>query len=213
MEQKKDLMEKMSSLNPLSIDILITLFLREKIRFNELERVLKDTGRKFSKPTLIEHLKSLVKKQMIIREEEGAQKVTYRINEKKYMITKEIKEEYNIDSGSFLTAPSETDFDPENEKLLLEDLRRKLNLLGDVNLTAEKDYEEEKKRLDFLVKERDDLIKASDKLKETIDGFGDLLGHFGIASYSKTGRSHKGHPGQGLPHGCRQGMVLRLTHR
>jgi chromosome segregation protein len=86
-------------------------------------------------------------------------------------IKERLREDYLIDSDNIPTAApesEETDLDPENEKLLLEDLRRKLHLLGDVNLTAERDYEEEKKRLDFLEKERNDLMEAGNRLKETI---------------------------------------------
>ncbi|MCE5252071.1 chromosome segregation protein SMC [bacterium] len=60
------------------------------------------------------------------------------------------------------------DFDPEQERLLLEDLRRKVQAIGDVNLAAEADYLEEKKRLDFLTGERDDLVEARKTLTETI---------------------------------------------
>ncbi len=40
------------------------------------------------------------------------------------------------------------------ERLLAEDIKRKIQTLGDVNMAAEADYREEKERLDFLVRER-----------------------------------------------------------
>ena len=60
------------------------------------------------------------------------------------------------------------DFDQNQERLLIEDLRRRIQTIGDVNLAAEADYLEEKKRLDFLQGERDDLDSAKKTLTETI---------------------------------------------
>jgi len=83
-------------------------------------------------------------------------------------IEQRLREEYFIGPDDSLEVPDEREFDPGNEKLLLEDLRRKIHQLGDVNLAAEADYEEEKERLDFLRRERDDLVEAGETLKETI---------------------------------------------
>ncbi|MBA7584221.1 Chromosome partition protein Smc [subsurface metagenome] len=83
---------------------------------------------------------------------------------------------YDRLSGEFFIKPEEVpvvnpeaEFDSEKEKLILEDMRRKFHTIGDVNLSAKTDYNEEKKRLDFLQSERDDLISAGDKLKVTIE--------------------------------------------
>jgi len=58
----------------------ILLLLRKKTRFNELYRFLNQHGVKISKPTLSEKLKRLTKLEILVRQEEGTQKVTYRIN-------------------------------------------------------------------------------------------------------------------------------------
>jgi len=79
-----------------------------------------------------------------------------------------LADEYYIDADDIPGPPDDPDFDPEQEKLLLEDLRRKLHALGDVNLAAETDYEQEKERLDFLERERNDLLEAGNTLRETI---------------------------------------------
>ncbi|MFN3385076.1 MAG: chromosome segregation protein SMC [Candidatus Thermochlorobacter sp.] len=47
-------------------------------------------------------------------------------------------------------------------------LKQKLRSLGLVNELALQEYEEEKKRLDFLVSQRDDLLKAEKQLHDTI---------------------------------------------
>jgi len=52
----------------------------EKIRFNELYRMLNHSGVKISKPTLSEHLTHLTKQKILLRKKEGIQKVTYRVN-------------------------------------------------------------------------------------------------------------------------------------
>lgn len=83
-------------------------------------------------------------------------------------IRERLVEEYFIDQEEVPDAPDGKEFDPGEEKLLIEDLRRKIHQLGDVNLAAEDDYEEEKKRFDFLTSERNDLVEASDTLKKTI---------------------------------------------
>ena len=51
----------------------------------------------------------------------------------------------------------------------VENLKTKLKLLGPVNLLAFNDYQEEKKRLEFLISQRDDLLESEKTLKETID--------------------------------------------
>nr|HQU72864.1 chromosome segregation protein SMC [Calditrichia bacterium] len=51
----------------------------------------------------------------------------------------------------------------------IDDLRRKLEGLGEVNPLAIKEHEKEKERLDFLNTQRDDLLSAKTQLMETIE--------------------------------------------
>ena len=81
---------------------------------------------------------------------------------------KRLSEDYFIRPEDIPEEPHDTEYNPETEKLILEELRYKLHSIGDVNLAAEADYDEEKKRLDFLESERNDLIEAGKTLKETI---------------------------------------------
>ena len=83
-------------------------------------------------------------------------------------IVERITDEYFIEADEIVFDGDDREFNPEEEKHLLGDLRRKIHNIGDVNLAAEADYEQEKERLDFLTRERDDLVQASDKLRETI---------------------------------------------
>jgi DNA-binding HxlR family transcriptional regulator len=73
--------------------ILIVLMMsNEKIRFNELYRTLNKFGVKMSKPTLIEHLNHLVAQELVQREEEDKQKVTYVTNWSRFKQVKKAKE-------------------------------------------------------------------------------------------------------------------------
>lgn len=60
----------------------------------------------------------------------------------------------------------------EEEQILSEEverLREKIRRLGDVNPTAVEEYEEKKKRFDYLAGERSDLLKSIDDLNEAIE--------------------------------------------
>ena len=83
-------------------------------------------------------------------------------------IVERIADEFFIPPEDIPGPPEDPDYDPEQERLLLEDLRRKIQALGDVNMAAEDDYREEKERLDFLARERDDLVEARRALEDTI---------------------------------------------
>jgi chromosome segregation protein len=50
----------------------------------------------------------------------------------------------------------------------LEAIRRSLARLGPVNLLAQKEYDEEKERFEFLLDQKDDLVSARDDLRESI---------------------------------------------
>lgn len=83
-------------------------------------------------------------------------------------IVERLSDEFFIPPEEIPGPPEDPEYNPEQERLLLEDLRRKVQTLGDVNMAAEDDYREEKERLDFLARERDDLVEARRALEETI---------------------------------------------
>ncbi len=49
------------------------------------------------------------------------------------------------------------------------DLRQKIKNLGPINLLAYSEFEEEKRRLDFLIQQRDDLVESEKDIVKTID--------------------------------------------
>ncbi len=61
------------------------------------------------------------------------------------------------------------DREPEEAKERISWLRQKLNKIGDVNPLAIEEYEEEKERLDFYEEQIEDLHKAEQELRQTID--------------------------------------------
>jgi len=128
--------------------------------YAEMKSMRNDKERNLQK--LREELVELSKKESSITLEKDEASMIMR------NIIQKLSEEYFISAEEIPPADYNPDFEPENEKLLLVDLRKKIHNIGDVNLAAEADYDEEKKRLDFLKKERKDLIEARDALIETI---------------------------------------------
>ncbi len=129
-------------------------------RYTELRslRAEKERARQDVQQELVELSK---KESGLILEKEEASLIMSNIIERlceDFFITRQ-----ELPSGGF-----DPGFKPESEKLLLGELRKKIHLIGDVNLTAEAEYSEEKKRLAFLQGEYDDLTGARDTLIETV---------------------------------------------
>jgi chromosome segregation protein len=90
------------------------------------------------------------------------------IDIKKNSLLEHINEEYSIkieqkkfdDNSSF-------NFDVRREEV--HELRQKIRNLGPINLLAYSEYEEEKERLDFLNKQRDDLVESERDIVKTIE--------------------------------------------
>jgi len=78
------------------------------------------------------------------------------------MILKEYSEDIEIG------IPYEGINEEESEERI-ETLRMRIKNMGPVNPLAVQEYDKEKERLDFLTKQRDDLLKAEKSLLDTID--------------------------------------------
>lgn len=90
--------------------------------------------------------------------------INYRIEN----IAQHIKENYSIDIELKQFDDLQT-FNYEETSQEIQKLKEKLRSLGPVNLLAYSEYEEEKKRLDFLHQQRDDLIESEKDLIKTIN--------------------------------------------
>lgn len=102
---------------------------------------------------------------------DNVHKYDIQINEKQYRITtlyENIKEGYSLD----LTLKEFEDLDNFNFKEVSAEVHRykdQLKNLGPINLLAYSEYEEEKERMDFLHKQRDDLVYSEKDLLKTIE--------------------------------------------
>lgn len=122
-------------------------------RMNETERVLQSLSREQAEHSRRESALTLERDEASLR----VRSIVERLSDEFFIVPEDVP------------GPSaDPDFDPENERLLVEDIKRKIQALGDVNMAAEADFREEKERLDFLVRERDDLVEARKTLDETI---------------------------------------------
>lgn len=68
-----------------------------------------------------------------------------------------------------IEVPLPEDKEPEEVKERISWLRQKLNSIGEVNPLAIEEFEEEKERLDFYEEQIEDLHKAEEELRTTID--------------------------------------------
>ncbi len=83
-------------------------------------------------------------------------------------ITEHIKEEYAQDL-EFKEFEDNNEFDFRSASSEVHDYKQRLKSLGPINLLAYSEYEEENERLEFLTKQRDDLIKSEKDLVKTIE--------------------------------------------
>lgn len=81
-------------------------------------------------------------------------------------VIERLKLEFNISSVAPAALPEGKTIEDIRQET--DDMRSRLQRMDPVNLMAAEDYEREKDRLEFLVRQRDDLLKAETSLKEAI---------------------------------------------
>ncbi|MBN2571638.1 MAG: chromosome segregation protein SMC [Ignavibacteriales bacterium] len=91
-----------------------------------------------------------------------------RINFKIENLQQHIKEEYAIDLELKQFDDLDT-YDFDGTTVQVNDLKDKIKKIGPVNPLAFTEYQEEKERMEFLQKQRDDLIESEKDLIKTID--------------------------------------------
>lgn len=87
---------------------------------------------------------------------------------KKNNLIEHINEEYAVTLERKKFEDNET-FDFETNKTEVHDLRQKIRNLGPINLLAYSEFEEERERLEFLNKQRDDLVESEKDILKTIE--------------------------------------------
>lgn len=83
MSESEKLIEEIERMDWLSKNIVLTLHIYGKLRFNELDKALRGFGLEYSRPTLVDRLDSLVRKRWLTRKKEGKQCVIYGLKEGK----------------------------------------------------------------------------------------------------------------------------------
>lgn len=86
-------------------------------------------------------------------------------------LAKHVHETYELELAAYATAnppdlSQEYDATAQDERVNW--LRNRLKSMGPVNMLALTDYQKEKERFDFLIAQKEDLLKAEENLKETI---------------------------------------------
>ncbi|MBE0570348.1 MAG: chromosome segregation protein SMC [Ignavibacteriaceae bacterium] len=87
---------------------------------------------------------------------------------KKNGLIEHINEEYSLKIERKKFDDNES-FDFETHKAEVHDLRQKIRNLGPINLLAYSEFEEERDRLEFLNKQRDDLVESEKDIVKTIE--------------------------------------------
>ncbi|MEI7973937.1 MAG: chromosome segregation protein SMC, partial [Bdellovibrio sp.] len=129
-----------------------------------LEKNLQDSQKKL-------HDNSARMNEAQLKLEQARMKEQYLVDQIRERYLVELSEVYKTKMNrevSSAVGSSAEDLRAEGEKELLE-LKEKLSKIGDVNLSAIQEYEENGKRYEFLLRQQQDLNSAQDQLRRVID--------------------------------------------
>jgi len=134
---------------------------------NEIEKHVQET-----RSTIQSSEVELKKRQRLWSQaRERVQELELRIKElqvKLGSVQEQLQEKYGDQALEFDLKTIDPNISVHEVQNEIEEIRLKLERLGDVNPLAVKEYDKEKERLEFLNSQRDDLISARDQLLETI---------------------------------------------
>lgn len=88
---------------------------------------------------------------------------------KEQYLVDQIRERYMLNLSDLLEKYVGREGNPADAEAELKDLRDKLAKIGEVNLSAIEEYEENSKRYEFLVQQQADLTEAKEQLRRVID--------------------------------------------
>jgi chromosome segregation protein len=153
-----------SNLSLVQINTSRTTLLTEEKEINDKLKVVKDEAAQFEN-----QLNALRNERQTVSD----QVHSFEIKENEFKLRSEnliehIKENYSIELVLKQFDDLDT-FDFEGTTNEVHTLKEKIRNIGPVNLLAYSEYEEEKKRLDFLHKQRDDLVNSEKDLIKTIN--------------------------------------------
>ena len=153
-----------SNLSLVQINTSRTTLLTEEKEINDKLKIVKDEAAHFEN-----QLNALRNERQTVSD----QVHSFEIKENEFKLRTEnliehIKENYSIELVLKQFDDLDT-FDFESTTNEVQTLKEKIKNIGPVNLLAYSEYEEEKKRLDFLHKQRDDLVNSEKDLIKTIN--------------------------------------------
>ncbi|MEN8192608.1 MAG: chromosome segregation protein SMC [Bacteroidota bacterium] len=105
-------------------------------------------------------------------------------------LTEHIEEEYSL-ILSFKEFEDADQFNFEEVSSEVHSLKQQVKNLGPVNLLAYSEYEEEQERLDFLLKQRDDLIDSEKDLFNTINEINEAAQNIFVETFGKIRENFK----------------------
>jgi chromosome segregation protein len=146
--------------------------------YNKIKQVLRSDGNAIEEKhsALRKEVNELEKEQSELREKredlsEELHSSDLKMNELKLKsenLVEHIKETYSLTLENKQFDELET-FDFPGRYNDVQELKRKIRELGPINLLAYSEFEEEKQRLDFLLKQRDDLLESERDILKTIE--------------------------------------------
>lgn len=151
-----------------NIIVIRNVLIKEESEIDEKLRLIKDEATKFEKQ--LNELRN--KRQEVSDQIHSLEIKENEINFRLQNIQEHIKENYSIEIILKQFDDLES-FNFEETTKEVHSYKEKLKNIGPVNLLAYSEYEEEKSRLDFLHKQRDDLINSEKDLIKTINEIND----------------------------------------
>ncbi|MFZ4404899.1 MAG: chromosome segregation protein SMC [Pseudobdellovibrionaceae bacterium] len=88
---------------------------------------------------------------------------------KEQYLIDQIRERYMLNLDDVVVKYTDRQGDLREAEVQLKDLRDKIAKIGEVNLSAIEEYEQNSKRYEFLQKQHDDLTEAKENLRKVID--------------------------------------------
>ena len=88
---------------------------------------------------------------------------------KEQYLIEQIEERYMLHLPHIVEQYKDREGDKEAAATELEDLKKKLSRIGEVNLSAIEDYSETEERYKFLSQQQEDLVEAKEQLRKVID--------------------------------------------
>ncbi len=106
-------------------------------------------------------------------------------------IAENLRSDYGIELDSVDIEEKLNSEDERKAQTKLERLKEKITDFGGINPDAEREYEEQKERLDFLTAQREDLVEAKNDLQKTIKKLNNTARRQFLETFEETRRHFK----------------------